>query len=144
MTSKVFFTMLHIQLGLPHPSALGLSYYICGQPLDLMGFTFFDVFVVGRGWLPMMLCSMFLHLLWGMQDFIFYVNRLTFFHHILFGLCINGSTLWFWWMTYKHWSTLSSLSPLKQIWFHKQLYLMGLLLQLQLRLKMPFIIINTQ
>jgi hypothetical protein len=37
LTSKVFFTMLHIQLDLLHPLALGLSYYICGQPLDLMG-----------------------------------------------------------------------------------------------------------
>jgi hypothetical protein len=64
--------------------------------------------------------------------FMFYVNKLTFFQHLLFGLCINGSILWFWWMMFRHWLPLSSLSPLEQIWFHKQPYLMGLLLQLQL------------
>jgi hypothetical protein len=63
--SKVFFTMLHIQLGLPHPLALGLLYYICGRPLDLLGI---HLLVAGRGQLPMMLCNIILHLLWGMQD----------------------------------------------------------------------------
>lgn len=92
----------------------------------------------------LMLCNMFLHLLWRMRYFMFYMNKVTFFHHLFFGLCINESTLWFWWMTFKHWLSLSSLSPLEQIWFHKQLCLMGLLLQLQLSLKKPFIVINTQ
>ncbi len=31
--------------------------------------------MVGRGRLPMMLCNMFLHLLWGMRHFIFYMNK---------------------------------------------------------------------
>jgi len=33
--------VLHIQLGLHHPLALGLSYCICGQPLDAMRIHFF-------------------------------------------------------------------------------------------------------
>jgi hypothetical protein len=40
LTSKVFFTMLHIWLGLHHPLTLDLSYCICGQPLDAMGIHF--------------------------------------------------------------------------------------------------------
>ncbi len=33
---EVFSIALCIQLGLPHPLALGLSHCICGQPLDPM------------------------------------------------------------------------------------------------------------
>ncbi len=41
LASNVFFFMMHIRLGLPHSLALGLSYCIYGQPLDLMGIHFF-------------------------------------------------------------------------------------------------------
>jgi hypothetical protein len=41
LISKSFSIVLHIQLGLHHPLALSLSYYICGQPLDAMGIHFF-------------------------------------------------------------------------------------------------------
>jgi hypothetical protein len=39
------------------------------------GSTFFVMFMVRKGWLHMMLCMMFLHLLQRMQDFTFYMNE---------------------------------------------------------------------
>jgi hypothetical protein len=38
---------------------------------------------------------------------------------------INESVVWFWWMVFKHWLILSSLTSFKRIWFHRQLYVMG-------------------
>ncbi len=38
---EVFFTMLRIQCGFPHPLNLSLSHCTCGQPLDLMGIHLF-------------------------------------------------------------------------------------------------------
>jgi hypothetical protein len=37
LTLDVFFTLLHIRLGLSHPLVLGVSHCICSQPLDLIG-----------------------------------------------------------------------------------------------------------
>jgi len=40
LPSSVFSTTLHTRLGLSHPLILGVSHYICNQPLDFMGSTF--------------------------------------------------------------------------------------------------------
>jgi hypothetical protein len=50
----------------------------------------------------------------------------------------------FWWMVFRCWLTSPLLTPLEQIWFCGQLYLMGLLQQSQFELKMVFIAINSQ
>ncbi len=34
---NVFFIVVGIRLGLSHPLVLGVSHYICNQPLDVMG-----------------------------------------------------------------------------------------------------------
>jgi hypothetical protein len=41
----------------------------------------------------MMLCGMILHLSQGMRDFIFYMSRPRFFHHLFFNLRVGESTL---------------------------------------------------
>jgi hypothetical protein len=56
-----------------------------------------------------------------------YMNRPTFFYCLSFSLHIDGLALWFWWMVFWLSLTLSSLISLEHIWFHGQLYLMGLL-----------------
>jgi hypothetical protein len=55
LISKVFSTMLRTQLGLSHPLALGLSHYIRGQPLGLIGI---HPLCCAHGQLPMMQCKM--------------------------------------------------------------------------------------
>ncbi len=45
---NISFSMMRTGLGLPHPWALGLSHYICGQLLKPWGFTFFIVLMMGR------------------------------------------------------------------------------------------------
>ncbi len=67
-----FFVMMCTKLGLSHPLTFGLSHCICGQPLDLMGSTFFVVPMVGKKQHPMMLCRMLLSLLWKILDFTSY------------------------------------------------------------------------
>jgi hypothetical protein len=47
-------------------------------------------------------------------------------------------------MTSKHWLTLLLLIALEQILFHGQIYFVGLILQLQFRLRMAFIAIDIQ
>jgi hypothetical protein len=76
--------------------------------VTLLGSNIFIAPMVGKGWIPMMLCKMPLRLLRRMHDFTFYVNRPMFFHYPFFSLYINESTLWFQWMASKHWLTSSS------------------------------------
>jgi hypothetical protein len=61
----------------------------------------------------------------------FYMNKPTLFRHLLFNLHISKLTLLL-------------LTALEQISFHKQLCFVGLILQLQFKLKMAFIAIDTQ
>ncbi len=112
---EFFFIALHIWLALPHPQALGLSHYICSQPLDPMGIHFLCCHHGKKGQFLMMLCRMLLCLLWRMWDFMFYVKKPTFFHLLFFSLHVDGSTLWFWWILFRRWLMLSSLNPFKHI-----------------------------
>jgi hypothetical protein len=70
-----FSTTLHTKLNLSHPLVLGVSHYICNQPLDPMGIHFFATLMVGRGRPHMMLYEMFLWSLWKMQDFTFHKSK---------------------------------------------------------------------
>ncbi len=54
----VFSTTLHMRFGLSNLLVIGMFHYICNQPLDLT--TFFITCMVGKGWLHIMLCEMFL------------------------------------------------------------------------------------
>ncbi len=38
---NVFSTTLHMRFGLSHPLVIGMSHYICNQPLDPMGIQIF-------------------------------------------------------------------------------------------------------
>jgi hypothetical protein len=58
LTWNVFSTTLRTKLGLFHLLILGVSHCIYNQPLDPMGIHFF--FIVGKGWLRMILCEMLL------------------------------------------------------------------------------------
>jgi hypothetical protein len=75
LASNVFSTALHTKLNLSHPLVLGVSHYICNQPLDPMGIHFFATLMVGRGRPHMMLYEMFLWSLWKMQDFTFHKSK---------------------------------------------------------------------
>jgi hypothetical protein len=102
---------MHIHWASPHPLTFSLSHCICGQPLDLMGSTFFVMPMVEKRLFPMMLCEMPLSLLWKMVDFMFYVSKPMFFGHLPFSFHISRLTLWFQWMVVRCWLTLSSLTP---------------------------------
>ncbi len=72
---KCFSTALHTKLNLSHPLVLGVSHYICNQPLDPMGIHFFATLMVGRGRPHMMLYEMLLWSLWKMHDFTFHKSK---------------------------------------------------------------------
>lgn len=74
----------------------------------------------------------------------FYMSKPTLFRHLLFNLRISKLTLWFLWMAFKCWLTLLLLTALEQISFHRQIYFVGLILQLQFKLRMAFIAIDIQ
>jgi hypothetical protein len=58
LVSNIFSITLCIWLGFPHPLALGYHITFMANLWTLWGSTFFVVPMVGRVWLPMMLCGM--------------------------------------------------------------------------------------
>jgi len=104
MTSSIFSLTLCIELGLPHPIIIGLTHYICGQSLSLMGIHLLQYFH-GKE------CTTFHDVVWNtffillkMSNFIFFVNihifsqfiRPHFNSHNLLTLYYShmGSALW--------------------------------------------------
>jgi hypothetical protein len=58
LVSNIFSITLSIWLGFPHPLTLGYHITFMANLWTLWRSTFFVVPMVGRGWLPMMLCGM--------------------------------------------------------------------------------------
>jgi hypothetical protein len=98
LVSNIFSITLCIWLGLPHPVTLGLSHYIYGQPLDPMRIHLFRCAHGGERMASR-------DVMWDarMQDFRFYMNKLTFFRYPPFIFHVNKSTLWFYWMIFGCW-----------------------------------------
>jgi hypothetical protein len=71
LVSNVFFTTLGIRLDFSHPLILGVSHYICSQPLDTTRIHLLHCVHGWKGWSCMMLREMLLQPLQKMRDFTF-------------------------------------------------------------------------